>query len=166
MAASNTLNHHVLNLGHFIAHFETLNRILDRLAEVAVVPGRLLLALIFLQAGLSKITGWEMSAGYMSAHGMPLVPLFLAGAIAVEVLGGLALLLGWQTRLVGLIMAVYLVPVTLIFHNFWAAAPGMEYMMQHTNFMKNLSIIGGLLMVFSLGGGGYSLDAWREKKRT
>ena len=160
MAATNTFDRHVINIGHF----DTLNHVLDRLAEVAVVPGRILLSAIFILAGIGKITGWAGSAAYMAAHGMPLVPLFLVGAIVIELLGGLALLLGWNARLVAGIMFLYLIPVTIIFHNFWAAAPGMEHMMQLTNFEKNLSIMGGLLMVFSLGGGRYSLDAWRRRK--
>jgi len=159
MATTHPLLHPVLNIGLF----NKLNRLLERVAAVAVLPGRALLSTIFLWAAFGKITDWSSSAGYMTAHGMPLVPFFLAGAIFIELGGGLALLLGWNARLAALVMALYLVPVTLIFHNFWAFT-GQEHMVNFIMFLKNLSIMGGLLMVFGLGGGGFSLDARAEHK--
>ncbi len=124
-----------------------------------VVPliGRVLIALIFLLSGYGKITGWDQTAGFMSAAGMPLVPLFLAGAIAVELLGGLSLLLGIKARVGGAALFLFMIPTTLIFHGFWKLE-GPEQHMQMLMFMKNLAIMGGLGFVAAYGSGRYSLD--------
>ncbi len=123
----------------------------------ASVAGRALLALIFVLSGFGKIFDWSGTAAYMAAKGMPLIPLFLAGAIAVEVLGGLSVLLGFQARWGALALFLFLVPTTLIFHNFWALAD-MERRIQMIMFLKNLAIMGGLLLVVSRGAGPLSLD--------
>ncbi|RMG94678.1 MAG: DoxX family protein [Deltaproteobacteria bacterium] len=122
---------------------------------------RTLLALIFVASGLAKIPGWDRTAAMMAAEGMPWVPLFLVGAIVVEVLGGLSVLFGYRARWGALALAAFLVPTTLIFHDFWTFA-GMERQIQMIMFMKNLSIMGGLLFVAATGAGPFSLDARRE----
>jgi putative oxidoreductase len=124
----------------------------------APLIGRILLSLIFVMSGLQKITAWDQTAGYMAAKHMPVVPLFLTGAIALEVLGGLSVLTGFRARLGALALIVFLIPTTLIFHNFWAYT-GQEQQMQMINFMKNLAILGGLFVVAGLGAGGLSLDS-------
>ena len=108
--------------------------------------GRILLSSIFLLSALGKITGWSTTAGYMASKGMPLVPFFLAAATLVELGGGLSLLTGFQARWGALALAAYLIPTTLIFHNFWAFQ-GQEQQMQMINFLKNLAIMGGLFQV-------------------
>jgi putative oxidoreductase len=130
--------------------------------RVLSLVGRLLLALIFVLSGLMKIPGWTNIAGYMASKGMAIVPILLAATITVEVLGGLSVALGLKARFGAAVLALYLIPVTLIFHDFWAAQ-GMEQQMQLANFLKNLSIIGGLTLVVALGPGGLSLD---ERRRT
>jgi len=132
------------------------------LANVTPLVARAFLALIFLVVGVGKIPGWEGTVGYMASKGMPLIPLFLAAAIAVEVLGGLSLLLGFKARWGALVLAAFLVPVTLIFHGFWALE-GMERQMQMVSFMKNVGLMGGLLLVALHGSGRYSIDSWRER---
>ncbi|HNU68019.1 MAG TPA: DoxX family protein [Myxococcota bacterium] len=124
---------------------------------VAPLVGRILLGVLFLMAGIGKISGWEGTAGYMASVGMPFVPLFLFGAIVLEVGGGLSLLLGLKARLGGLLLAMFLVPTTLIFHAFWNLE-GQERYMQMLMFNKNLAIIGGLLYVAVFGAGKFSLD--------
>lgn len=129
---------------------------------LAALVGRVLLASIFIWSGIGKITGWKMAAGYMAMHNMPLVPFFLFMAIMVELGGGLAILTGFQGRLAALAVFLYLIPTTLIFHNFWAAPPD-AHMMQLINFMKNVAIMGGLLMMVRFGAGEYSLDSlWKK----
>lgn len=128
----------------------------------ATALGRAGLALIFLLSGVSKLGNLGGTAGYMSAHGIPVVGFFLAAAIAIEILGGLSVLLGWQARIGALALAIFLIPVSLIFHNFWAAAPA-EAQMQMVNFLKNLSIFGGLLFVAANGAGPASIDARRAR---
>ncbi len=121
---------------------------------------RVLMALLFLIAGVGKIAGFAGTAGYIASQGLPLPELGAAIAIAVEVGGGLALITGFQTRLVALAMAVFTVVSALIFHNFWAL-PADQVMVNQIMFLKNLSIVGGLLMFTAFGAGGISLDAKR-----
>jgi len=119
--------------------------------------GRVLLGILFLLSGINKIGGWEQTAGFMGSVGMPMVPLFLAGAIAVEVLGGLSLILGVQARAGASALFLFMIPTTLLFHAFWNMS-GPEAHMQQLMFMKNLSIMGGLAMTAAWGSGRYSLD--------
>jgi putative oxidoreductase len=127
---------------------------------VLSLVGRILLALIFVVSGSIKLGGWSMTAGYMASKGMPMVPLLLGVAITIEILGGLSVALGLGARVGAAVLAIYLIPVTLIFHDFWAAQ-GADYQMQLANFLKNVSIIGGLTLVVTLGPGGWSLDGRR-----
>lgn len=131
------------------------------------VVGRTLLAVIFVFSGLGKIGGWESTAGYMASKGMFLVPLFLVATILIEVLGGLSVILGFKARYGAALLALFMIPVTLVFHNFWAMTGG-EAQMQMIMFMKNLSIIGGLTFIAAFGAGPISLDnrARRRKART
>jgi len=105
------------------------------------LAGRILLAQLFLMAGLSKITGYAGTQGYMEAMGVPaaLLPL----VIALEVGGALALILGWQTRLTALALAGFSVVAAVIFH------ANLGDQMQMILFMKNFAIAGGLLVVAS-----------------
>lgn len=122
------------------------------------VIGRILLSFIFIFSGFGKITGFTGTAAYMASKGMPMVPLFLVGAICVEFIGGLLLLVGYRARLVATVFFLFLIPTTLIFHNFWAA-DAAHYQDQLINFMKNVSIMGGMLYVVAFGAGAHSLDS-------
>ena len=85
------------------------------------------------------------------------------GSRAIEVFGGLAILLGFQTRIAAWVLFAYLIPTSLVFHNFWALQ-GMERMDNQAHFFKNVAIMGGLLFVATFGAGAYSIDAARLKK--
>lgn len=122
------------------------------------VVGRILLALIFVMSGFSKITGWEGTAGYMASVGMPMVTLFLIGAIVLEIGGGLSLILGFKARWGALALIVFTIPATVLFHNFWAME-GADAFINRIMFMKNLAMIGGLLIVMAFGAGPLSIDA-------
>jgi putative oxidoreductase len=126
-------------------------------SNTAVLVGRILLATLFILSGFGKIAGYEGTAGYMASKGMPLVNLLLPAAIAVELGGGLLLALGYKARWVALAIFLFLIPTTLIFHAFWGIDP-KEAATQQINFLKNVSIMGGMLMVFAHGPGRYSLD--------
>lgn len=130
---------------------------MDTINRFSPPLGRLLLSLIFITSGINKILNFSGTAGYMESKGMPLVPLFLTAAIVLELAGGLSLLLGFKARVGALLLIVFLIPTTLIFHNFWALE-GADRQMQMIHFMKNLAILGGLLVVFGLGPGPVSLD--------
>lgn len=127
------------------------------LPHYAALFGRALLALIFIVSGWGKITGFAGTAGYIASKGLPLPEVMAAGAIAVELLGGLALLAGFKARWAALALFLFLIPTTLIFHN-PVGLTGQEAQGQMIHLMKNLAIMGGMLMVFAFGPGRYSVD--------
>jgi len=122
--------------------------------------GRVLLVLIFVISGIGKIGHLEGTAQYMAQHGMPFVPFFLVGAIFLELVGSITVILGYFTRFGALMLIVFLIPTTLIFHTNFADQ------IQVIMFMKNVSMIGGCLILLANGAGSFSLDhLLREKKR-
>lgn len=125
-----------------------------------VVIARVLLALLFIQAGFGKLTGLEGTAGYIASVGLPLPKVLALGAGLLELLGGIALAVGFQARIAALALAVFTLVASVIFHGFWSV-PADQAFMQQLLFMKNLSITGGLLFVFALGAGPASVDARR-----
>jgi putative oxidoreductase len=122
-----------------------------------VLIGRILLSLIFLISAAGKLFNFNGTAGMMSAKGFPVASLFLVGALAFELLGGLSVLTGYRARLGAAALIIFLIPTTLIFHNFWAYQ-GMEQQMQAAMFLKNLAIAGGLALVIAFGPGPLSVD--------
>jgi putative oxidoreductase len=120
--------------------------------------GRILISQVFILAGINKFAQFSMMAGYMAAKHVPAPDFFLACAAVVEILGGLAVLFGAQTKLAAWLLFVYMIPITLLFHNFWAMQ-GMERIDNQIHFMKNLAIMGGLLLLASFGAGGCSVDS-------
>jgi putative oxidoreductase len=114
-------------------------------ARLGQAIGRFLMSVIFILSGAGKLMQFSGTADMMASKGIPLAHIALALSIIIEIGGGLALLAGFKLRYVALVMALWLVPVTLVFHNFWAYQ-GQDRMMQQTNFLKNLAIIGGLLV--------------------
>ena len=120
--------------------------------------GRILLAALFLPAGLSKLSGFEGTVGYIGSVGLPLASVAAAAAIAVEILGSIALIVGFQTRIAAAVLAVFTVVASVFFHAFWAAAPEQAFV-QQLMFFKNIGVIGGLLVLASSGAGAWSIDA-------
>lgn len=114
--------------------------------------GRISLSAIFIMGGVSKITGFSGSVGYATAFGVPLPEIAIIIAIVVELVGGVMILFGYKTKLASLTIAIFLIPVTLIFHN------DFGNQLEMVAFMKNLAIFGGLLYVAVGGAGAYSLD--------
>lgn len=112
--------------------------------------GRMLLSVIFLVTGISKITGWSGSIDYMQANGIgePWTPILLAAALVIELACGIALLIGFRERAAALLLVLYLIPVTLVLHSFWEAAAA-DVMSERIAFLKNLAIMGGLLAVYA-----------------
>ena len=123
--------------------------------------GRLLLAALFLPAGLAKLSGFEGTVGYISSVGLPLPTVAAAAALALEILGSLALIVGFQTRIVAAVLAVFTLVASFFFHAFWAAAPEQAFV-QQLLFFKNIGVIGGLLVLASSGADAWSLDAKKE----
>jgi putative oxidoreductase len=123
--------------------------------------GRILLAALFLPAGLSKLSGFEGTVGYIASVGLPLPAVGAAAALAVEILGSAALILGFQTRIAAAVLAVFTLVASVFFHAFWAAAPEQAFV-QQLLFFKNIGVVGGLLVLVSSGAGAWSLDAKKQ----
>jgi len=123
--------------------------------------GRVLLALLFIPAGFSKIGGFAGTVGYIASKGVPFPELAAAAAIGIELGLGLLLLIGWQTRWAALGIALFTVVITFIFHNFWAV-PAEQVMQQQQAFFKNIAVVGGLLTVAAWGAGAWSVDGNRR----
>ena len=123
---------------------------MNTLNTFAAPTGRIFLAMMFFMSGLSKIGNYAGTQGYMEAMGVPgaLLPL----AIALEVLGGLAIILGWQTKIVSVALAGFCVVSAVIFHNDFSNQSEM------ISFMKNVTIAGGFLLLVAHGPGAYALD--------
>ncbi|WP_315836170.1 DoxX family protein [Bradyrhizobium prioriisuperbiae] len=118
--------------------------------------GRLLIAAIFLISGLGKIAAPAMTQGYIASTGLPAPLLGYLLAILVEVGGGVLLVVGFQTRIVALVMAAFSVATAAIFHNNFADPNTMMH------FLKNIAMAGGLLQVVAFGAGSISVDGRRE----
>jgi putative oxidoreductase len=131
----------------------------------APLVGRVLITFIFLRSAIGKIGNFSGVAGNMAAKGMPYAEIFLAGAIALEIVGGLCLLLGWKARWGALALLIFLIPATLIFHNFWAVDPAQsrELANQTNHFFKNLTIMGALVFIIGMGSGPLSLERSHPK---
>ncbi|MBI4082527.1 MAG: DoxX family protein [Candidatus Lambdaproteobacteria bacterium] len=129
----------------------------DAIDRYAPPVGRILLSIIMLVGGFGKITGWAATAGYMQSKGIPIVPLFLVLALVIELVGGVALVLGFWARWAAAILFLYLIPVSLVMHNFWALE-GMDQQINMVMFLKNLAIMGGLAYVAAHGAGAWSLE--------
>src|SRR5580700_8074573 len=120
------------------------------LASAAEVTGRFLLALLFLLSGLGKLGAYGATAAYMSATGVP--GALLPAVLATEVLGSLAIVLGWKTRVVAFLLAGFSLLTAVAFHN------NLADQTQMIMFLKNLSIAGGFLLLVANGAGPLSLD--------
>jgi len=111
-----------------------------------LVVGRVLLSLIFILSGLGKIPHFHDVAGMMAGKGIPLAGVALAITLLIEIGGGLLLLTGFKAKYAALVIFLWLIPVTLVFHHFWGI-PAEQQQDQMVNFLKNVAIMGGLLIV-------------------
>jgi putative oxidoreductase len=125
---------------------------MEWLKAFAILIGRILLVLIFLNSGIGKIGNFEGTTKYMAGHGMPYANYFLVGAIFFELVGSLTVILGCFTRFGALLLLIFLIPTTLIFHTNFVDP------MQKINFIKNVSMFGGCFILLAAGAGRFSLD--------
>lgn len=128
----------------------------ETMRDWAALLGRVGLSAIFLVSAYTKVTDWTGMQHLMEERSMPSVSFFLLAALLLEGLGAVAVLLGYRARTGALALVLFLVPTTLIFHNFWAL-PADQQALQTVMFLKNLAIIGGLLMLAANGPGRFSL---------
>jgi putative oxidoreductase len=131
---------------------------ISKLQNPLALLGRLLLSLLFITAGYGKLTHFTGTAGYIASHGLPVPELATVVAIVVELGGGLAVLFGFWTRYVAIVMAVFSVVTGLFFHNYWAL-PADQVANMQIHFWKNVSIAGGFLSLAAFGAGAFSIDA-------
>lgn len=133
---------------------------LNNLQNPLALLGRLLLVALFVMSGFNKITGFDGTVGYIASKGLPLASVGAVIAIACELGGGLLLLVGFQTRVVALVLAVFSLAAAVFFHDYWAVPPAAAQNV-FIHFWKNVSIAGGFLMLAAFGPGAYSVDARR-----
>jgi putative oxidoreductase len=110
--------------------------------------GRALAGILFIVSGINKIFSFWYVVGWMNSAGIPAAGLLAVLTIMLEIGGGLALVTGFQARIAAAALASFLVPVTLIFHGFWHA-DAAEFQNQLNNFLKNVAIFGGMLVLFA-----------------
>jgi putative oxidoreductase len=125
--------------------------------NAAALVGRILLAAIFVISGFNKISGFAGVAGYIGSKGLPMPEVLAALTIALELVGGILLVIGYKVRIVSILFFLWLIPTTVIFHKFWGI-DAAQVQNQMNNFLKNVSIMGGMLLVFAFGPGAYSVD--------
>lgn len=129
----------------------------DAYKAPAALIGRILLAGMFVLSGFGKLTNLAGTAGYIASSGLP-APMVLAVLAGLfELLAGLAVVVGFRTRWVGLVLAAFTVFVSFVFHAYWSA-PAEQQMVTQLLFMKNISVAGGLLLLSALGAGSLSVD--------
>ena len=139
-------------------------QILQALSESYNVVAAITKYQVFLTSGIGKIAAWDSNVAYMATRRLPAIPILLAAAALVEVVGSGCVLLGFRARAAAFVMAPYTAVVTLIFHDFWNAN-GMSALMQRTQFLENVAIVGGLIAIGVAGAGRFSLDAYLRRQR-
>ncbi len=124
--------------------------------KFAVPVGRVLYSLIFIMAGLSHFS--KATIGFAASQGVPFASLAVPLSGVMAVAGGLSIALGYQTRIGALLIAIFLVPVTLMMHAFWKISDPMMQQIQMAMFMKNIAMLGGALTFTYFGAGPVSID--------
>lgn len=124
------------------------------------LAARLLVAVLFLPAGVAKLTGFDGTVSFIAAAGLPLPTLAAMLTVVVEIGAGAALLLGFHTRIAALVLAAFTLLASAFFHAYWSV-PADQVLVNQLMFFKNIAIVGGLLALAAHGAGAWSLDARR-----
>jgi putative oxidoreductase len=124
--------------------------------RIVALLGRILFAVIFIMSGLNHLTG--AGVAYAAAAGVPAAGFFVPFAGLLALLGGLSILLGYKVKYGAWLIVIFLIPVSIAMHNFWTVKDPMAAQMQMAMFMKNVSILGGALLLAYFGAGPYSID--------
>ena len=135
----------------------------EALERYGTLAARILISQIFLISGVMKIIDWSGTEAQMAGRGMFWIPFFHVAAMLTELVGGLSLLLGYKARLGALLLFLFLIPVTLTFHNWWTYPDPKDQHMNMLFFMHNLTLMGGLLLVMTIGPGPLRIDLWRRR---
>jgi putative oxidoreductase len=124
--------------------------------QIVVLPGRFLFSLIFVMSGFNHFK--QQTIDYAASHGV-IMPGFLVPAAGVlAIVSGLLIMLGFKARWGAWGIVLFLIPITLVMHNFWTISDPMQKMTQMAMFMKNISMLGGALLISYFGSGPYSID--------
>lgn len=132
---------------------------------IVTVVGRVMLSLVFLMSAVgNKIPNFSQVAGYMASEGVPAARVMLAGAILFLIAGSLSVIIGYKARIGGTLLLLFLVLATYYFHDFWTFSDATEKQQQMIQFMKNMALMGAMLLVIANGSGPMSLDSKAESK--
>ncbi len=131
---------------------------MSQTAYASAAFGRLLMGVLFLLSGIGKLAAPLATQGFIASVGLPLPVAAYGLATAIEIGGGLALVLGFQTKRVAVAVAIFTVATAIFFHANFADQNQMIH------FLKNIAIAGGLLQVAAFGGGRFSIDGWRSRQ--
>src|SRR6202035_1877868 len=126
-----------------------------------VVFGRMLFAVIFVMAGANHFN--KQTIGYAASQGVPLASIAVPLSGVMAIAGGLSILLGYRAKLGAWLIVLFLIPVTLMMHKFWAVQDPMMAQVQMILFMKNVAMLGAALLITQFGAGPFSLDARRSQ---
>jgi putative oxidoreductase len=130
-----------------------------RIESLCPLAGRILLGLYFILPGaVLKLTDMQGTSDYMASKGMVMIPLFLGLTIVLQLGGGLAVLVGYQTKIAAFLLAGLTLVISLVMHDFWDVTEAVQRGHETQNFVKNLGIMAGLLAIAGLGAGPFSLD--------
>ena len=128
------------------------------LENVCLLAGRLLMGAYFILPGVQKIIGFDKMTNYMEAHGVPMVSVFLPLTILLQISAGAAIVVGYRGKVAAFILAGLTFIISIYMHDFWSMVKGIEQAHELQNFIKNIAIMSGLLIVAGLGTGKFSLD--------
>jgi putative oxidoreductase len=128
-----------------------------------VLLGRILFSIIFVLAARTHFSA--MGIGYAASQGVPAANILVPLSGLMAILGGLSVATGYKARWGAWLLVLFLVPVTFMMHRFWDVADPMAQQMQMVNFMKNLAMLGGALMITYFGAGPLSIDSWMNRKK-
>jgi putative oxidoreductase len=127
--------------------------------KIIVLLGRILYSAIFITGGINHLVNPQM-VGYAASAGVPMPSLLVPLSGILALLGGLSVLFGYKARIGAWLIVAFLVPVTLMMHNFWVVTDPQMRMMQMVNFNKNVAMLGGAFMIAYFGSGPYSLESF------
>jgi putative oxidoreductase len=131
--------------------------------HVLLLAGRVMMGWIYVESGWRKLTGMDAFIASLSRRGVPYATVMGWIGAPLEFFGGLALVLGAYMRCAAIAMIVFTIVATLIGHRYWEIAEPVARRMQQSHFAKNITIIGGLILLYVTGGGRFSIDGWRRR---
>jgi putative oxidoreductase len=125
--------------------------------KYVLLAGRILFSLIFILSSFGHFKAETI--GFAAAKGLPMASVLVPLSGVIELVGGLSILIGYRARIGAWLIVLFMIPVTLVFHQFWKATDPLAYQLDFVMFLKNLSMTGGALLLTYFGAGAMSIDA-------